>query len=122
MKNMLFIALLFSISIISSFAQVELDKLPSPEGGIEAIAQKVIYPSEAKDQKVEGKVMVKATISKSGEVISVSVVKGIGFGCDEAACESAKKTKFTSAEKDGKKIEAEIIIPIKFKLCDTDKK
>ena len=112
----------FNISIISSFAQVELDKLPSPEGGIEAIAQKVIYPSEAKDQKVEGKVMVKATISKSGEVISVSVVKGIGFGCDEAACEAAKKTKFTSAEKDGKKIEAEIIIPIKFKLCDTDKK
>ncbi len=122
MKNMLFIALLFSISIISSFAQVELDKLPSPEGGIEAIAQKVIYPSEAKDQKVEGKVMVKATISKSGEVISVSVVKGIGFGCDEAACEAVKKTRFTPAEKDGKTIQAEVIIPVKFKLCDTDKK
>ena len=122
MKNMLFIALLFFISIVTSYAQIELDKLPSPEGGMEAITQKVIYPSEAKDKKVEGKVMVKATISKSGDVISVSAIKVIGFGCDDAACEAAKKTKFTSAEKDGKKIEAEIIIPFKFKLCDTDKK
>jgi len=116
----LFSALLFIYS--AAQVQEELDKTPFPVNGIKAIAEKVIYPPEAKEQGTEGKVLVKVIVDVKGNVVSTKVIEGIGNGCDEAACESIKKTKFSPAEKDGKNVQAEVVIPVKFKLCDKEKK
>ncbi|RPI65236.1 MAG: hypothetical protein EHM47_18955, partial [Ignavibacteriales bacterium] len=47
---------------------VEVDKMPMPEGGIEAIQSNIIYPAEAKEKNIQGKVTVQAFIDKDGSV------------------------------------------------------
>jgi protein TonB len=49
------------------------------------------YPKEARKNKVEGQVIVQFVINEDGSCSNFEVVKGIGFGCDEAAVEAFKK-------------------------------
>ena len=60
---------IFLFSGLTIFAQQkDLDEIPMPVGGIEEIAQNVVYPQSAKETKVEGKVIVKAVIDEDGKV------------------------------------------------------
>ncbi|MCU0346873.1 MAG: energy transducer TonB [Saprospiraceae bacterium] len=43
------------------------------------------YPQLAKDNCIEGEVMVLLRFSEQGRVESAKILKGIGFGCDEEA-------------------------------------
>jgi TonB family protein len=43
-------------------------------------------------------------------------MKSVSEGCDKAAVDAIKKTKFTSGKKDDKPVKTEITIPIMFKL------
>lgn len=112
--KLIIILALFLAGVI--LAQESADKMPFPVDGIKGIAENVVYPEKAKEAKVEGKVFIKALISTEGKVISASVEKGIGYGCDEAALEAVKMTEFTPGESKGKKVEVEITIPVMFKL------
>jgi len=94
----------------------EVDQMPMPVGGIAAIAEKVIYPLEAKEEGIQGKVYVKVFISENGDVVATRLIKGIGHGCDEMAEEAIKKTKFSPALKNGKPVKVQVAIPILFKL------
>lgn len=94
----------------------EVEKMPMPVGGIQAIAQNVVYPEEAKKMAVEGKVFIRAFISESGEVMATKVIKGIGFGCDEAAQQAISRCRFSPGVKDEKPVKVQVMIPIIFKL------
>lgn len=107
------ILLLFLVAAAAAFAQ---DKEPYPKGGLEAIMQNVKYPKEAKKANIEGKVLVKAKIDKEGNVAEASILKSDNDLLNKAALNAVKATKFTSALKDGKAVEAEIVVPIMFKL------
>lgn len=63
-------------------------------GGYEALSSKIIYPDEAREKGVSGKVIVIAYVEKSGEVAGTQLSKGIGFGCDEAALKAVSEMKF----------------------------
>ncbi|MBN1300630.1 MAG: energy transducer TonB [Melioribacteraceae bacterium] len=93
-----------------------VEEMPVPVGGIAAIQSKVHYPEIAKRAGIEGRVMIKALINKEGKVVYTQVLKGIGGGCDTAAIEAVKQTVFTPARSDGKPVNAQIVIPILFKL------
>lgn len=95
---------------------VQADKMPEPAGGIMNLVKNVRYPKGAKKDGIEGTVFVNATIDESGRVANANVMRGVGHGCDEAAVSAVKKTLFTPAVKDGKKVKAKITIPIAFKL------
>lgn len=99
-----------------TFGQDDLNKVPFPVGGMKAIAENVQYPAEAKEEGIQGIVLVKAVISEKGEVISAEVVKTVDKRLDKAALKAVKAAKFEAGLKDGKPIEAEVTIPIKFKL------
>ena len=43
------------------------------------------YPAEAKDQGIEGKVVMDILVDQKGVVRKVTLIKGLGFGLDEAA-------------------------------------
>jgi TonB family protein len=92
------------------------EQMPMPVGGLAAIRSKIVYPEAAKRAGIEGKVVVEAKIDESGDVISVSVLKGIGSGCDEAALKAVRETKFTPGEHGGKSVKTKVAIPINFKL------
>jgi len=95
---------------------VVAEKMPEPIGGLKAIQNEVVYPKEAKENGKEGRVYVKAYIDTSGTVVKTEILRGIGFGCDEAAAKAVEKIKFTPAIFDNKEIGVMVTVPILFKL------
>ncbi len=91
-------------------------KMPEPVGGLEAIVKKVVYPSLAKQQNVQGKVYLLVYINEKGDVDDVKVVKGIGMGCDEAAITAVKKHKFTPGQDKGQNVKVKLSIALTFKI------
>jgi protein TonB len=74
----------------------KVDVLPEFPGGMKALGKYVdgknhYYPEEARKNKIEGKVMIQFIINADGAPSDFKVIKGIGYGCDEAAVEAFKK-------------------------------
>lgn len=74
----------------------KVDVLPEFPGGMKALGKYVDgknhhYPKEARENKIEGKVIVQFIINEDGTPGDFKVIQGIGFGCDEAAVEAFKK-------------------------------
>ncbi|MBK7497760.1 MAG: energy transducer TonB [Ignavibacteriales bacterium] len=95
---------------------VAVEEMPEPIGGISEIQKKIVYPEIAKRAGVEGKVYVLAFVDESGNVTDAKIIKGIGAGCDEAALDAVKKTKFKPGKQRGKAVRVQVSIPVVFKL------
>jgi len=95
---------------------IGVEKMPSPVGGIEALMKKIIYPSTAKKNNVEGKVYLLIYINENGGVDDVKLVKGIGSGCEEEAINVIKKTKFNPGVNKGTNVKTKMSLSIPFKL------
>nr|HPN38001.1 energy transducer TonB [Melioribacteraceae bacterium] len=54
--------------------------------------------------------------NENGDVAKVELIKGIGAGCDEAAMDAVKQTKFKPGKQRGKSVKVQVAIPILFKL------
>ncbi|WP_343524923.1 TonB family protein [Pedobacter sp.] len=72
------------------------DEYPEFNGGAKAWAKymerNLRYPSRAQEEGASGKVFVSFVVEKDGSITDVSVIKGIGFGCDEEAIKVIKKS------------------------------
>ncbi|MFH0733597.1 MAG: TonB family protein [bacterium] len=96
----------------------EVEICPIPVGGIAAIQEKVVYPEHAKMYGLEGIVVVIAAVSKEGFVTDCSIIKGIGLGCDEAAINAVKNTRFIPGQEKGEIVESNVSLKVEFKLSD----
>lgn len=94
----------------------DTDICPEPIGGLRAIQQKLVYPEHAKLYGLEGDVLIAATIDSSGKVLEVKVAKGIGLGCDEAAIEAVRNTRFIPGQVNGKTVKSNVSFKIRFRL------
>jgi protein TonB len=94
---------------------VAVEEMPELIGGLKTLQSKIKYPEIARRVGVEGKVIVQALVDESGNVISVSTLKGIGSGCDEVAMEAVKNSKFVPGKQRGKNVKVQVNIPIVFK-------
>ncbi len=90
--------------------------MPALVGGNDGILQNVVYPAAAKEANIQGKVLIKEVINEKGIVESTVVEKSIDKILDEAALNAVKTTKFIPGEKNGKKVKAEVVVLIMFKL------
>lgn len=82
-------------------------------GGDDALYSKLAYPEEAKKNNVSGSVTVELTIDKEGNTKGLSVVKGLGHGCDEEALRVMKAAKFTNTTGDDHDIRMKLPFPYK---------
>jgi len=57
-----------------------------------------------------GRVIVRAVLHKSGKVIDVSLVKGLGCSFDKDSIEIVRKYRFTPAMKDGQPVSQAILV------------
>ncbi len=73
------------------------------------------YPEYARKAGVTGRVFVKILVGPDGKVKNAEVVRGIGYGCDEAAQDAAQKAVFKPGTKNGKPADSYITIPYPFK-------
>ena len=95
---------------------VAVEEMPEPIGGMKAIQEKVVYPQEAKDKKIEGKVYVLAYIDENGDVTNSEIIKSVDPLLDSAAAQAVRQVKFTPAKQRGKNVKVQVTVPIVFKL------
>ncbi len=97
------------------------ETMPSFRGGeqklFEFIGKNVVYPQEAIDAGIEGKVFVEFYIEKDGTVCDAKVLRGIGYGCDEEALRLiGLMPKWCPGKQRGKAVRVRYTLPINFKL------
>lgn len=90
----------------SNVKPVEILSVPKP-----------IYTNEARAKKIEGDVLVEVVFTASGEVKVLRVVRGLGYGLDEAAETAARQIRFKPAQQDGQPVDSPAIAHITFELA-----
>ncbi len=98
-----------------------VDQQAEPKDGWKGFAKflkkNLKYPWPAQRARVEGKVYISFVVQIDGSISEVTVVKGIGFGCDEAALQVVSKLpQWTPAKRAGIRVPVRMMLPIQFKL------
>ena len=98
-----------------------VENMPEYPGGFDAmfdfINANLVYPQEAIDAGIEGRVFVGFVVEKDGSVSSIKLLRGIGYGCDEAAMDVVRKMpKWKPATQRGKPVRMQYQFPLNFKL------
>jgi len=88
------------------------------ESVMEFIEKNISYPKEAIDAKKEGTVYIKFVVDTKGNITQVENAlsgNGLGYGMEEEAIRVVRKIpKMEPALKDGKPVEANFVIPVRF--------
>ncbi|MEO7871470.1 MAG: rhomboid family intramembrane serine protease [Bacteroidia bacterium] len=94
---------------------------PEPVGGVknykEYLEKNLVYPENAKANRIEGIILTDVTIDSTGKKINIENVNKLGFGCDEEAKRLIKEgSDFSPAREKGQIIKAVKRIEVKFDL------
>jgi protein TonB len=65
---------------------------------------------------VHGTILLAVTVSASGDVANVKVVKGLGSGLDESAIATVRTWKFKPGADDGTPVQSEVNVEVSFNL------
>lgn len=101
------------------FERVEVQ--PEFVGGMEAFRAFLIknlrYPKAAQSSNVQGKVYLNFTVETDGSLSNITVLRGIGFGCDEEALRVMKlMPKWKPGKQSGRAVRVKFNMPIVFAL------
>jgi TonB family protein len=77
----------------------------------------VQYTAAARQQKIQGDVVLRVTFTAAGQVVVQSVVRGLGFGLDEEARRVAQQIRFRPATRNGQPVDMTTNITITFQLA-----
>jgi protein TonB len=77
---------------------------------------KPAYTNEARAGQIEGVVRVEITVDETGRVIQAKVLRGLGYGLDEAAVAAAKQMTFEPGTRCGKAAITTLSIGMRFAL------
>ncbi len=104
---------------INDFASV--DVLPEFEGGMngwgEYLQQNLKYPDAAKNNKIEGRVILAFVVLKDGSITDIKVLRSLGSGLDEEAVRVvAQSPKWKPGLSGGRPVNVAYTMPIFFQL------
>jgi TonB family protein len=74
------------------------------------------YTEDARNNGIEGTVVLKVIFSKDGQVTNIRTVAGLPYGLTEQAIKAARKIKFTPAMKEGKPVSMWMQLEYNFSL------
>lgn len=99
------------------FTVVEV--MPEYPGGVNEmmkfLAENIKYPTAAKENGVSGKVYVSFIVEKDGLISDITILRGIGGGCDEEAIRVIKMMpKWKPGTQRGQAVRVQYNVPIKF--------
>jgi len=85
----------------------------------EWLGKNIQYPDMAKQNGIEGKVIIQFVVERDGKITNVEVVKKAGWGFDEAAVEVVKKMPpWKPAKQNGKPVRLQMNLPVRFTLSN----
>jgi len=99
---------------------IDIDQMPKMD--IKKFIANFKYPEEARKNGISGTVYIKALIGTDGKVQKTKVEASDNDILSDAAVKSLKATMFEPAMDKGKKVEAWVTIPVKFKLEEKKEK
>lgn len=102
-------------------ATIPADKEPQFPGGFDAMVkyllENVKYPEHAKKDGIQGKVLVSFTVTKTGKIKDAKVTQPVNKLLDAEALRVVNSMPdWIPGEVDGKIVDAEMTLPIQFKL------
>jgi TonB family protein len=112
----------------AGFGDADVAATPAAHAQIAAAAPKIVpaeilskpvpvYTDEARSKKIEGEVLLEVVLQASGKVQVVRVVRGLGYGLDDAAVRAAEQIRFKPALKDGQPADSTAVLHIIFQLA-----
>lgn len=95
--------------------------MAEPVGGKRAfkkyLEDKMVYPREALDNKIEGKVTIQFTVETTGQISNFNVVKGIGYGCDDEVIRLIKEgPRWAPMKRDDEPVKGRVHVRMRFSL------
>ncbi len=98
-----------------------VEQYPSYDGGdlafIKYVQKNLKYPEKARRMGIEGRVFVQFIVEKDGSLSNVSVLRGIGGGCNEEAIRVMQHSpKWVAGKQRGRPVRVQVVVPIIFKL------
>lgn len=85
------------------------------------LGEHIEYPPVAKEAGVVGKVVLKFAVGKDGSISEITVMKSLGFGCDEAAIKVVKNMpKWSPGLQNGRPVNVWFILPFDFNLGEEE--
>lgn len=98
-----------------------VEEMPTYPGGQKAlmqyIADSIKYPQKAKEEGIQGRVVVRFVVKKNGTVGEVQVLRGVSEELDMEAIRVIKSIKgFTPGKQNGKPVNVWFIYPVTFKI------
>ena len=78
--------------------------------------EKVKYTQEAKDNKVEGTVVLSVVFGADSQITNIQVIRGLPHGLTEKAIEAVRKWRFRPSMKDGKPVAVTANVEVNFRL------
>ena len=96
---------------------------PEIIGGYQALADSVTYPEIAVKAEIDGIVLVKFLVDKTGNPVfnyesGHGVLSGIGGGCDGAAVRGIEKTRFEPGRQKGQNVSVEMCVGVAFSSAE----
>lgn len=122
-----FVTIVFLSNPVKANAQTGTDnvliaaqEMPTFPGGdkalISSLYKNLVYPEQAYENNVEGKVLVRFIVSKDGSVTNPTITRSADPDLDKAALEAVKRLpKFNPGKQDGKPVDVWYSLPIVFK-------
>ena len=96
--------------------------MPEFAGGTEEmykyLGKNIMYPPNARENSVEGKVVLTFVVGADGKISQIEQVgKKLGWGCDEEAIRVVKSMPaWTPGKQNGKAVTVKFTLPIRFQL------
>jgi periplasmic protein TonB len=98
------------------------EKLKCAEGKmLEYIYKNVKYPAIARENGIQGRVVIQFVVERDGSITDAQVVRDIGAGCGEEALRvvnsmNSMSEKWTPGKQRGKPVRVQFTLPVQFKL------
>lgn len=98
-----------------------LEAMPEFPGGFGALQYYLVsqldYPENAQKAKIQGRVLLTFIIDEHGQPGEISIIRGIGGGCDEEAARViGAMPSWKPATQEGKPVRVMFTLPVKFEM------
>jgi protein TonB len=98
-----------------------VEQMPEFPGGenalMEFLRKNLHYPATAREQGVEGRVIVRFVVNEAGLISEISILRDIGSGCGAEAVRVVKMMpKWKPGKQNGKPVKTYYTLPVMFQL------
>lgn len=91
-------------------------RAPEIIGGPGSFYLQIDYPKAAREQGIQGRVILDFIVDENGQTRNVTVYKSLHPLCDSSAVRALRHTRFVPGRRNGERVSVRMRLPVRFKL------